>query len=122
MIYGKFTPPGQLQLTLTVGNGTDAFVEVEAIVDTGFMGALLLPRSLVSRLQLPQVNQEELRLANGSIVWFGVHEVVVVWHEEERVVQAHATEGDVLVGIELLRGSIGTFEFIDGGTVTIEAA
>lgn len=122
MIFGEFTSSNQAQITLTIGNGTDNSVDVEAIIDTGFMGALLLPRSLVSRLQLPQINQEELRLANGSISRFSVHEVVVLWHEEERIVQAHAADGDILVGIELLRGSIGTFEFIDGGTVTIEAA
>ncbi len=122
MVFGEFTAAGQVQVTITVGNGLDDPIDVAAIVDTGFMGALLLPRSLVTRLQLPQVNQEELRLANGSIVRFSVHEVVVLWQEEERVVQAHAADGDVLVGIELLRGNVGTFEFIDGGTVTIEAA
>ena len=122
MIYGEFTEAGQVRVMLTLSGSSGKAVEVAAIVDTGFMGALLLPRSLVSRLQAPQVNQEELRLANGSVIWFSVHEVAVTWHEEERTVYAHASNGDVLVGIELLRGSIGTFEFIAGGTVTLEAA
>ena len=120
MVYGEFTSASQVQVTLAVSNGADDPVEVDAVIDTGFMGALLLPRSLVSRLRLPQVNQEKLRLANGDIAWFSVHEVVVQWHEEERIVQAHAADGDVLVGIELLRGSIGTFEFVEGGLVTLE--
>ena len=97
-------------------------MEINVIIDTGFMGALLLPRSLASYLKLPQIDQEVLKMADGSLVRLAVHEVIIAWHEEQRTVAAHISDGDILIGIELLRGNISTIEFLDGGSITIEAA
>lgn len=121
MIFGEFIAPGQARVSVVVSNGEGDSIEASAVVDTGFMGALLLTRSLASRLNLPQIEQEELMLADGSIVRFAVHEAVVTWQDEERAVAAHVSDGDVLVGIELLLGNVGLIQFQEGGEVTIEA-
>jgi len=97
-------------------------VEVSAVVDTGFSGFLTLPISILERLGLSQTDTEEAALADGSVLRFGVYEVTLDWDEEERTVPAYATESAALLGISMLMGSIGTFEFIDGGTVTLESA
>lgn len=93
-----------------------------AIVDTGFSGFLTLPFSVLARLGLSQTDTEEATLADGSVLRFGVYEVTLDWEEDERMVPVYATEGSTLLGISLLLGSIGTFEFRDGSTVTIETA
>ncbi|MDQ2798639.1 MAG: clan AA aspartic protease [Armatimonadota bacterium] len=122
MIFGEFTAFGQARIAAAIGSADGEKVEVSAVIDTGFMGALMLPRSLAAQLALPQIEQEILVMADGSFVRFAVHEAVISWQEEERTVAAHVSDGDALIGVELLRGSIGTIEFLDGGTVTLEAA
>ncbi len=122
MILGEFLPPGQARVTATVGNAEGDEAEISAVIDTGFMGALLLPDSLARHLNLPQIDQEVLKMADGSLVRFAVHEAVITWQEEEQTVAAHVADGDILIGIELLRGNVGNIEFFDGGTVTLEAA
>lgn len=122
MTFGEFLPPGQARVTATVGNAEGDEVETSAVIDTGFMGDLLLPRSLAQHLNLPQTDQEVLQMADGSLVRFAVHEAVIAWQGEERTVAAHVADGEILIGIELLRGNVGNIEFFDGGAVTIEAA
>jgi clan AA aspartic protease len=122
MIYGEFTAAGQARVAVTISGGPGAEEEVSAAINTGFMGALLLPRSLALRLKLPRIEHEEMMLADGSHVTFAVHEAVISWQEGERPAAVHVADGDALIGVELLRGSITTIEFLDGGAVTIEAA
>ena len=122
MIFGEFLPPGQARVTAIISNVAGEEAEISAVIDTGFMGALLLPRSLAQHLDLPQIDQEMLKMADGSLVRFAVHEAVITWQEEERIVAAHVSDGDILIGIELLLGNVGTIEFFDGGAVTIKAA
>lgn len=122
MIFGEFLPPGQARVLATIRNAEGEEAEINAIVDTGFMGSLLLPRTLANDLNLPQIDQEVLALAEGSLIRFAVHEVVIDWQDEERIVAAHVADGDILIGIELLRGNVGTIQFFDGGEVIIETA
>jgi clan AA aspartic protease len=51
--------------------------EIEAIVDTGFTGALLLPPTVVNRLDLPFRRRGRALLADGSEVLFDVYEATV---------------------------------------------
>ena len=80
-----------------------------------------LTTEIVRDLSLPQTDVSAAILADGSVVQLVVHEVAVVWHEEKRIVPAYVGDGEPLLGMSLLRGSIGTFEFFSGGTTTIEA-
>jgi len=120
MVYGEFTAFGQAQVTLTLRSDTGEESDITAVVDTGYMGFLMLPRSLAARLGLPQIEEEILVMANGSYARFPVHEAVILWQGEERVVAAHVSEGEALIGVDLLRDNVATLEFCDGGSVTIE--
>ncbi len=122
MIFGEFLPPGQARVTAVVSNAEGDEAEVSAVIDTGFLGALLLPYSLARHLNLPQIDQEVLQMADGSLVRFAVHEAVIAWQGEDQTVAAHVADGDILIGVELLRGNVSNIEFFDGGTVTMEAA
>ncbi len=94
--------------------------EVDAVVDTGFTGALCLPPERVRSLSLPLVGRGIAVLADGRAVETSVHRARVVWHGRERVVRVLATEGGPLVGMALLRGSRLTVDAAPGGAVRIE--
>jgi clan AA aspartic protease len=95
-------------------------VEVEAVIDTGFTDYLMIPVDTVTLLGLSQVDFVELVLADGSVARLAAYEVTVEWNDEERLIPTYAVEGNALIGVELLLGSLMTIEFINGGTVTIE--
>jgi predicted aspartyl protease len=42
-------------------------MEVECVVDTGFTGALVLPRAVVEQLGLPVITHEEFRMVGGAL-------------------------------------------------------
>lgn len=122
MIGGQFLQSRELVVDLSLLDEERQEIEVRVVVDTGFSGHLLLPFSVVERLRLPQTDWEEASLADGRVLRFGVYEVTVIWDDAERTVPAFAAESGALLGIGMLLGSIGTFEFFEGGTLSIEAA
>ena len=111
----------QIVVPLTLRGEDGREEQVEVVVDTGFTGFLVIPSHIIRELGLTQLDINEMVLANGSVVRMAVYEVFLSWHEEERAVLAYAGEGDALLGMSLLRGSIGSFEFFFGGTTTLEA-
>ena len=115
----------------TVADGREALIplkllgpgenraRIEAVVDTGFTGHLVLPPALVGELGLPLRGSRDSVLADGSVVSLDAHRVVVEWDGRMRVVPALAAEGGPLVGMSLLRGSEVRIEAVDGGEVVI---
>ena len=57
--------------------------EVDAVVDTGFNGYLILPPVLVADLQLPVVGDGEAVLADGSESSFDVYGVTTLWDGQQ---------------------------------------
>lgn len=112
---GEYQDSGEILVTLTMGNETGGDQEIDAIVGTGFGGCLMLTPEVVRNLALPQTDMSAAILADGSVAQLAVHEAVMVWNEEERIVPAYVGSGEMLLGMALLRGSLGTFEFYPGG-------
>lgn len=106
-------------MTLLGPNGVRA--EIEAVVDTGFTGHLVLPPELVHNLRLPLRGSRDSYLADGSMVSLDVYRVGVEWEGRVRVVQALAAEGTTLMGMSLLQGSELRLQAIDGGEVMIRS-
>ncbi len=92
---------------------------IEAVVDTGFTGHLVLPSVLVGELGLPLRGSRDSFLADGSVVSLDAYRVGVEWDDRVRVVPALSAEGGPLVGRSLLRGSEIRIEVADGGKVLI---
>lgn len=122
MMYGEFRDTNEIVVTLEVQNRAEQSETVDAVIDTGFSGYLMLPRSLVVSLGLPQVSEVIATLADGGLRQFSVHEAVVLWNGRPRTVPAYASEGASLVGISLLRGHLLTLELVRDGSITIEPA
>lgn len=120
-----------MAITGTVADGREALIpltllgpgerraRIEAVVDTGFTGHLVLPSALVGELGLPLRGVRDSFLADGSVVSLDAYRVGVEWDDRVRVVPALAAEGGPLVGMSLLRGSELRIEAVDGGEVVI---
>jgi len=119
MIVGEFrNDHPRVTLRLSGDNGPQR--DVEFIVDTGFLGELTLPPSLLRELGAQVTGSEPLRLADGVARVYRLYEVRTEWDDEERYVEAVAINGDPLLGIELLRGSHLHIEVTEGGEVLAE--
>lgn len=77
--------------------------EIEALVDTGFNGALLLPSETINSLGLKRIGWVDYAMADGSIVQTGIFTAKTRWLEREQDVAIVSTESDfALIGMELL--------------------
>ena len=75
----------------------------ECVVDTGFNGALMLPRLFVDHLQMPVVGELPFELVGGAKIVGQIALAYIEWLDEEREVEVVVSDGyDALIGTELL--------------------
>jgi clan AA aspartic protease len=86
-------------------DSTSPVVAIEAWVDTGFTGDLVLPQSLINTLALRQSGSVDAVLADGSQVELKTYTCFVSWFGAERRLEVVANMGDYpLLGVGLLLG------------------
>ena len=107
-----------VSLELRGPNG-DARV-VNAIVDTGYDGYLTVAPRTVAELGLPFVSTGRARLADGSVIGFGIHHGTVNWDGLELLVELDEADTTPLLGMAMLDGHDLHLEVAAGGRVTIE--
>jgi clan AA aspartic protease len=93
---------------------------IEFVIDTGFTDYLCLPPEAVTLLRLPFLYELPANLANNSWVDIPVHEAVIIWNGEERVVNVLATGKRPLLGTALLDEHELVIQFTEGGLVIID--
>jgi clan AA aspartic protease len=93
---------------------------IEFVIDTGFTGDLSLPSAAVTLINLPFLYELPANLANNSWVDIPVHEALIIWNGEERIVNVLATGKRPLLGTGLLDGYELSIQFIESGLVTIQ--
>ena len=106
-------------LTVTVSGPSEERTELEAVVDTGFTGALCRGAEQIEDLGLPVVGRGAAVLADGRAIETRYHRGRVLWHGRERGVQVLSVEGGPLIGMGLLRGGLLTIEVFSGGEVSV---
>lgn len=94
-------------------------LEIEFVIDTGFMGFLTLPLAAVARLDLPFIRRIPANLADDSMIMVDVYVATIVWNNIEREVEVLATGKRPLLGTLMLHGHVLSVLFTDGGAVTI---
>lgn len=94
-------------------------LETEAIIDTGFSGALSLPREMIARLGLLQEGRMRGILADGSEAFFPIYKAIIVWHDQPQVAYVSAVESDPLLGMGMLHGNEFAMQVVKGGEVVI---
>src|SRR5262245_14691360 len=78
--------------------------EVEAVIDSGYTGALTLRPDLIAILGLRWQSVDRATLADGSTCVFQVYVGKLVWDGKVRTVLVDEADTDPLVGMRLLRG------------------
>ena len=122
MITGEFTEDNQIIIPLRLTGPEGTRIDTDAILDTGFSDSLMLPDAIIRRLGLVELDIVQAVMADGSPAYFSTCEVVLEWDGEEREIAVFAGGGKPLLGMALVRGSLGTFEFFPGGTISLEPA
>jgi clan AA aspartic protease len=94
--------------------------EVEAVIDSGYSGALTLPPALIAQLGLRWQSAERATLADGSVCVFQVYVGQVVWDSKVRTILVDEADAASLVGMRLLRGHELKMQVRYSGKVTIK--
>jgi clan AA aspartic protease len=88
------------------------------VIDTGFDGELILPRTLVAALT--HRGTYHAGLADGRYVALDYYEASIMWHGSPRTVRVLQSGAVALLGMELLQGSRLTMDAAPGGVLMIE--
>lgn len=121
MITGTVNTRLEMVIKLPVLDSAGQEQEIEAVLDTGFTGALTLPPSLITHLRLPWRSRSSAVLANGQVVQFDVYTATIVWDGQPRQVLVQSIDNAPLLGVALLAGHDLRVRVLVGGLVQIEA-
>lgn len=119
MIIGKIVNNHEATIELNVV-GVNQLERIEAVIDTGFTGELILPGNLIDILGLPRIGDLPIILGDGSEVDVDLYLAVVLWYGEERIVQVLRIGGKSLAGMLLFYGNRLILDVVTDGEVTIE--
>ena len=99
---GKITSAREPILTVRLPDDVTA----ECVVDTGFTGALMLPREIIERSSVPIIGKETFQLVSGRFIVASLALVEIDWLGQRRIVRVVISDGvDALIGAELLDGN-----------------
>ena len=110
----------EARIRLTVKGRRGREQEVEAVIDSGFTGALTLPPALIATLGLRWRSVDRATLADGSTCVFHVYVGKLDWDGRVRTILVAEANADPLVGMRLLRGHELKMEVRARGKVTIK--
>ncbi|HWP54765.1 MAG TPA: hypothetical protein VN476_11575 [Pyrinomonadaceae bacterium] len=105
---------------LTVHLASD--VTVPCVVDTGFTGALMLPREIIESSNVPIIGKETFQLVSGRFIVASLALIQIDWLDQQRLVRTVISDGsDALLGAELLDGNRLVVDYVrDEVTLTTE--
>jgi clan AA aspartic protease len=111
VVEGSVDELGQALVPLTL-IGTRGTVTVQALVDTGFLGAVMVPVPIAVHLGLELVSVEPFELADGTVVEEFVFRGRVRLGTEEAEVPFLLTRSEqALLGTQLLEGQRLTINY-----------
>jgi clan AA aspartic protease len=121
MMRGVVNPDLEATLRVQVFGPSGQMMEIVAVIDTGYSGALSLPSAIITALALSPLASRVVRLADRSRRVLSTYEADVLWDGQKRTLRVLALEGDPLIGTALLKGYTLEAKFVDGGAVNIKA-
>lgn len=104
MMFGRVNQQREAVLKLAIIGNRSQKIAVDAVVDTGFNGDLILPIELVLELELIPQGYQKATLGDGTISQFRVYTGTVVWDGSRKAVEVNAATSGVLIGMGLLDG------------------
>jgi clan AA aspartic protease len=120
MISGTVNAQLEPTITLQIRGCSGHGQQVNAVIDTGYNGALALPATIIAALALPAGGSRLVTLGDGSQSVLNLFLADVVWDGQVQRVAALSASGDPLIGTALMDGFRLEVSFADGGHVTIE--
>ncbi|MBM4039133.1 MAG: clan AA aspartic protease [Planctomycetes bacterium] len=120
MITGRVTADHEARVRLQLRAADGSLRTVEVVIDTGFTEFLALPPDQIAALGLTPEGLQEIFLADGSPALLLGYEAAARWHDAEVTVEVLEVDGDALIGMSLLEGSLLTMEVARDGAVRIE--
>jgi predicted aspartyl protease len=85
---------------------------IECVVDTGFDGALMLPRVFVPKIQIAIIGELTLEMVGGARMSADVGVTDISWLGRWRQIEGIVSEGeDALIGTELLIATTLTIDY-----------
>jgi clan AA aspartic protease len=121
MITGSVNEALDAVVRVTIRDETGRHASVDAVVDTGFSAALMLPAHVIAELALESDGVREATMADGEIVVLESFRASVDWDIDEVNIEILGTIGEPLVGMELLQGFRLRIDVVPSGEVSIEA-
>ncbi|MBT4496430.1 MAG: clan AA aspartic protease [Gemmatimonadetes bacterium] len=121
MITGFVTPFREAVVSVKIQGAQGTEQQIDAVIDTGYNGALTLPLPMIRTLGLPWRRRGRALLADGRDIIFDTYEATLLWDGQPCRVAVDAAAADPLVGMALLQGFELTMQVVDGGHVTIES-
>jgi len=119
MITGK-VKSDEARIRLKVMGRRGQEQQVEAVIDSGYTGALTLPPAMIAILGLRWRSVERATLADGSTCVFSVYVGKVLWDGQVRSILVDEADADPLIGMRLLRGHELKMQVRYRGKVTIK--
>ena len=113
MIQVYFDDLGTPKVKIAVG-GSRMQVEVEALIDTGFNGYIILPSLIATRLGLELTSVTWVELADGSVIRNSVFSGHTTFGGQSQEVEIMMTDSDeALIGTALLSNYKLTIDFVN---------
>jgi predicted aspartyl protease len=112
MIRGVVDDYGRPLIPIVVRHPAGEATEVQAWIDTGLTGSLLLTSAQIQALGLAHSSTIRDGLANGTEAVFDIYSCVLTWFGKDRNVEALAGAGNfALVGLGLLEDCELTIDY-----------
>ena len=119
MITGSVNHALDPSIQIDIEDDDGNFHSTEVVLDTGFNCELALPFNAIQRLGLTYRGQSAISLAVGEAL-ARYYAGTALWHGRCRALQVLETDGESLIGMTLLEGSVITIQARAGGSVLIE--
>jgi clan AA aspartic protease len=119
MMFGRVNQQREAVIKLVIIGDQSQKMAVDAVVDTGFNGDLILPIEMVLELELIPQGYQKATLGDGTISQFRVYTGTVIWDGSRKVVEVNAATSGVLIGMGLLEGYKLEVNTTPNGVVTI---
>jgi clan AA aspartic protease len=119
MMFGRVNLQREAVIKLVIIGDRSQKMAVDAVVDTGFNGDLILPIEMVLELELIPQGYQKATLGDGTISQFRVYTGTVIWDGLRKVVEVNAATSGVLIGMGLLEGYKLEVNTTPNGIVTI---
>jgi predicted aspartyl protease len=119
LIRGVVNARHEAVVRLRVRGPVGLWLDVDAIVDTGFTASLTLPDATADMLGLARQSGGVASMADGTVWNFDIYAAEVRWEGGWRPVLVSAIGNEVLIGLQLLAGSELKVAVVPGGEVEI---